>query len=375
MSDNTGTDRAVASNLDHAAVSARILFCHDELARDLADRRQAVLGEMHAHYGIEPEKLIEYSLYEISWLASAIAEENPGLFREYVDWAKTMFESRAIPLLLLEKNLDLMRQALFDGLPPETHGPIDDVIRAGLEELTGPCDEVPSYIARDTTRGTLAREYLDAVLAGDRPGANRTIMDAFGRGVPIREIYLDVLQPVQYEIGRLWQTNRISVAQEHFASGVTQMIMSQLYYPHISSAERTGKTMVAICVSGELHEIGIRMIADLFELAGWEVYLLGANMPAAEIVKILREHRADLLGISAAMASSVNKAKQVIALVRASEAARVPIIVGGFAFNRDEQLWRVVGADHYARDAEAALSIGRHIAASGQEPGGAHGAA
>lgn len=363
MSHNHGTERPAHFNLDHAAVSAHILSCHDELARDLTARRQAVLGEMFARYGVAPEKLLEYSLYEVAWLASAIAEANPGLFREYVDWAKSMFESRSIPLTVLENNLDLVRQTLRAGLPPETHATIDAIILAGMEELRGPGLSIPSFIGPEAPHGALARQYLDAVLAGDRPGANRCIMEAFSRGVPIREIYLDVLQPVQYEIGRLWQTNRISVAQEHFASGVTQMIMSQLYYPHISSADRTGKTMVAICVSGELHEIGIRMVADLFELAGWEVFLLGANMPAYDIVESLRQHNADLLGISAAMASSVNKVKQLVELVRSSDAATVPIIVGGFAFNRDEQLWRLVGADLYARDAETALSIARGIAA------------
>ncbi|MDZ7776615.1 MAG: hypothetical protein U5L09_13885 [Bacteroidales bacterium] len=55
--------------------------------------------------------------------------------------------------------------------------------------------------------------------------------------------------------------------------------MSQLY-PYIFNSQRVGKSMVAATVGGELHEMGIRMVADFFEMEGWDTWYLGANAPA-----------------------------------------------------------------------------------------------
>ncbi len=361
-----GIDKREDSSLpqsDNVTVSQIILSAQDKLAKDFTARRHAVLGDAFSRYGVEPEKLFEYSLYEVSYLANAIANENPALFTEYIDWAKSIFESKGIPLSMLAKNLELIRESMVSGLPPETHRTINEYISKALDEIEGTTVSIKPFIDSDSEHGRLAEKYLAAVIAGDRPAANRLIMEAFSDGMPIHDIYLLVLQPVQYEIGRLWQTNRITVAQEHFASAMTQMIMSQMYYPHICNSEKTGRTLVAICAGGELHEIGIRMVADIFELAQWNVCLLGANMPMYDIVSSLIEYKADVLGISAAMASSVNKAQKIIETVKSSEVSETFIIVGGFAFNRDRKLWKLVGADGYAPDAQAALHISGNLAA------------
>ena len=63
------------------------------------------------------------------------------------------------------------------------------------------------------------------------------------------------------EVGRLWQMNRLSVAQEHYVTAATQLIMSQLY-PLVFRTARRDRRIVAACVGGELHELGVRMVAD-----------------------------------------------------------------------------------------------------------------
>ena len=128
------------------------------------------------------------------------------------------------------------------------------------------------------------------------------ILQAVEQGSPVKDIYQRVFQPTQHEIGRLWQTNQISVAQEHYCTAATQLAMAQLY-PYTFSAERSGRRLVAACVSGELHEIGARIVADLFEMAGWDTYYLGANTPTRSAWRTInacvagdRSHRFTTLG-------------------------------------------------------------------------------
>ncbi len=106
-----------------------------------------------------------------------------------------------------------------------------------------------------------AHQFLENLLAGQRDVATKLILDLVGQGTAVKDIYLNIFQVSQREIGRLWETNQVSVAQEHFCSAATQMIMAQLY-PRIFTTEQSGYRMAATCVSGELHEIGVRMVAD-----------------------------------------------------------------------------------------------------------------
>ena len=105
--------------------------------------------------------------------------------------------------------------------------------------------------------------------------------------------------------------NEVSVAQEHFCTAATQLIMSQLY-PHIFATVKTGRCLVATAVGGELHEIGVRMMADFLEMEGWDTYYLGGNMPAESIVRSLKDRHADVVAISATISSRVSKVTELI---------------------------------------------------------------
>ena len=70
--------------------------------------------------------------------------------------------------------------------------------------------------------------YLGALLASDLVAARAVLDEAIAGGVPVRRIYLDVLQPTLYAIGRLWSHAEISIAQEHLATAATQSAMARL---------------------------------------------------------------------------------------------------------------------------------------------------
>jgi methanogenic corrinoid protein MtbC1 len=115
-------------------------------------------------------------------------------------------------------------------------------------------------------------------------------------------------------------------------------------------------------VSGDLHEIGMRMVADFFEIEGWSTFYLGANVPAAGVIRTLRDRRADVLAVSATMPFHVRAVAELIAGVRASEVGdRVKILVGGYPFLVDPELWRSVGADAMARDAEESVAAANRL--------------
>lgn len=215
---------------------------------------------------------------------------------------------------------------------------------------------------------SLADAYLATLLDGRRHDAARLVLAEVERGaLTIEALYLDVLEPVLVEVGRRWQHNLVSIAEEHYVSAATQTVMAQLY-PRIFASKRRGTVMVAACVGPELHEIGLRMVADLFEIDGWDTYYLGANVPAASIVRAVRERRADLVALSAALGGHLEIAREVIDELRADPVtAAVPVLVGGHALQGAPDRWRELGASAPARDAADAVAVARRLV------GGRHG--
>ena len=203
-----------------------------------------------------------------------------------------------------------------------------------------------------------ARAYLDHVLRGERDAAVDVVLDEVARGTDAQDILLEVLQPVQIEIGKLWEQGRASVAHEHLCTAVTQLCMSMLW-PRINAGASDGdRTVVATSVGGEAHEIGIRIVADLLKRDGWRTFYLGADVPASDVVGMLVEQRADVLAVSATMAGHVPAVRRLVDAVRDDPAcADVKVVVGGRPFLVAPRLAKAVGADGLAPDAAEAVAV------------------
>lgn len=343
----------------------------DALAEAITARHYELFPELEQRFGQAGRaKCLQDAHYHLSYLSEAISSSLPSLFADYVAWAKVMLESRGVPAADLVRNLEVFRQVLRERLPAGAGILAAQYVEAGLERLPQIPSELPAEVADGGPHAGLARAYLDALLAGRRHEASRLVLDAVESGVSVQEVYLHVFQRCQREVGRLWQMNRLSVAQEHYCTAATQLVMSQLY-PRVFSGERNGRTLVATCVSGDLHEIGVRMVSDFFEMEGWDTYYVGANAPAESVVRTVAERGADVLAVSATITSHVRALRNVISAVRAEPACRdVKILAGGYPFNLAPELWREVGADASASDAASAVEAASRLAA-GNGAGGA----
>jgi methanogenic corrinoid protein MtbC1 len=311
------------------------------------------------------QKSIRDVHYHLSYLAGALEHDDLLLFVDYLSWANTLFHSLNFPEEILHDTLRTMQDALQAELPPRLAAQALAFIEKGLENLETYPSSPSSFLQDHKPLYTLARQYLSALLNRNRAQASQMILHAVQEEeIPIKDIYLRVFQPVQKEIGRLWHLNQISVAQEHYCTAATQLIMSQLY-PVLFRSEKHGHRLVAACVGKELHEIGIRMVADFFELDGWDTYYLGANTPSDTILEAIEDHQADLVALSATITPHIKEVKKLIAQIRAHYENTVKIMVGGYPFNTSPNLWRRVNADGYAGDAQEAISIASQWLRSG----------
>ena len=302
-------------------------------------------------------KAAEDTRYHLEYIASSLWFEEQVLLDDYAVWCKVLFTNLNMPGEWFTGSMECIAEAIDAVLPRAEAALARSYIETALETFRTASTETTSSIVPGSPLGFLAGRYLRSSLDGKQADAVLMLADAVDSGTTVREIYLDVFQPVQREVGRLWQLNQVSVAQEHGVTAATQVAMARIH--HRMEAERElGKTVVTACVGREQHEVGARMVSDFFEMDGWDARYLGANTPGTAVVSAVRQSEADVLALSATLTSHVKDLAEIIALLRADPAtADTQVLVGGYPFNTAPDLWQRVGADGYAPDAETAPAI------------------
>ena len=149
--------------------------------------------------------------------------------------------------------------------------------------------------------GQHRQAYLDALLARDVAAARRAVDAALDAGLTVPDIYLGVLQPALYEIGRCWAVGDFSVAEEHSATAVTQSVIGMLG-PRMRTAPKDGRLAVVTGSPEERHALGVQMVADFLEGDGWEVLPLGASTPASDLAELADQERPDAVCLSTSTA-------------------------------------------------------------------------
>jgi MerR family transcriptional regulator, light-induced transcriptional regulator len=177
----------------------------------------------------------------------------------------------------------------------------------------------------------LYQEYQSKIIAGDRGRCVEIVKELLESEIQLKELYIQLFQRSLYEVGRLWETNKISVAVEHLCTSITESLIN-LVYPYMFAAEHSGKKAVITCTPGEYHQIGARMLADYFELKGWDSYFLGSNTPVTGLVKFIEECHPDLLAVSMSVYFNLNSLHTLVKSV-CEYFPDLEIIVGGQAFN------------------------------------------
>jgi methanogenic corrinoid protein MtbC1 len=197
---------------------------------------------------------------------------------------------------------------------------------------------------------------LSALVERDELGARRAVDDALASGTPVREIYLQLLQPALYELGDRWERGEVSVADEHFASGVIQRVLTVLG-ERMRRAPRDGRLAVVACSPGELHALGGQMITDFLEAEGWEVLHLGASMPSEDLARLVADERPDVVALSTAMPDRLDGAAE--AIVRLAALRPSPfLVVGGLAWRGEETVRATkLGADLLVEDPQTLVEI------------------
>jgi len=181
----------------------------------------------------------------------------------------------------------------------------------------------------------LYQEYLTRLLKGDRQACARMVQQLLDQGIDIKLLYADLFQKSLYEVGRMWELNRISVAREHLVTAITEGLLNLVYprlFENTQPDIQENKKVIISCAANEFHQVGGKMVADIFELNGWDSHFLGANTPVDQMLAHVQDEAPDLVGLSVSVYFNMPALKTGIEAIRANF-NKLDILVGGQAFN------------------------------------------
>ena len=323
----------------------------------IASRRLAEEhSDVRARYGAEADAIWQEHLYErVLELSAALAVGQPTMFSARVVWSKTAMAARDLRPDDLDASLGSLRMAIEQILTGTTR----TACLACLDRAQQSNNEPTRSIDMPTLDPGLAPErlalkYIQAVVAGNVVPGMEMVIDALDDGMSVPDIYVKVLLPALREVGRMWHVNEVSVAEEHLVTNTTQRLMAVLAARTERRPDR-GTTAIAASVAGNVHDVAIRTIAYLFEFEGWRTIYLGTDTPRSELVTGVSIYNADVVLLSAGLSTQLRAMKQTIDEIRKRCDPSVKILVGGNAFADSDELWKEMGADGFARNADESL--------------------
>lgn len=309
----------------------------------------------------EKRLLYDEVTFAMSFLMTSVYFSDEKIFASYAKWTYERSCSlqedaqRDKLMSLLAARFSAMADALGDkqltAIDSQAFAKAITYLQRAIATMTA--DVVGNQLSSSFLLGRhyeIRRAYLDALLSGKTAQAYEVIAAAKKQGLPLKQIYEEILAKVMYEIGELWKHGVISVDKEHYATAVTQMVMAG-FYDEIFATARRNRTLIACAVGSELHELGIRMVADIFEQQGWDTYYLGAALPPDALLRAIEEHKPELIALSVTMPPYLAIGEYIVKTIR-TQYPDVKIAVGGQAFHNTSELWRKWPVDFYAVTAE-----------------------
>lgn len=194
-------------------------------------------------------------------------------------------------------------------------------------------------------------EGFDGTMEGT-PGALELVEKALEDGVE-PQIILETFGRAMEEVGKRYESGDYFLP-DMLASAECVGEAMNILEPELQAGSSSGKGRFLIAtVKGDLHDIGKNIVATMLKGAGYQVKDLGIDVPAEEILKAIREFKADYVGLSALLTTTMIEMEQVVRLIREEGLSGVKVFIGGAPTSRE--FAEKIGADQYCRDVMDAI--------------------
>lgn len=211
---------------------------------------------------------------------------------------------------------------------------------------------------------SIRTDYSAAIERGSYADAAWVVEAALDAGATGAEIFTRVLTPAMYRIGERWERAEITVADEHLATAISNRVMGLVYGAHAVEMPTSKERVLITAVAGDQHVMGLRMIADVLEGAGYETIYLGADTPLEGLLASIERWQPSVVALGATAPWSGPVLVETVRAIRAASPA-MPMVLGG-AQAEDAAAATADGRIFLAADAESVVDVIVSAVAAGE---------
>ena len=201
---------------------------------------------------------------------------------------------------------------------------------------------------------SLTDEFMSCSLQSERRGVDM-IVRLLDSGYSEEQIMLDLLQASLVKAGRLWDEGRCSEAMEHQLSMTVVQSMSMMRFLAGPSRLSAGR-FAALNVTGERHDIGLRMVSRFLELDGWESFFLGGSVPAGSLTDFVNSKSISLVLFSVTLGEHTDSLCSMIRAVK-RDCPKTAVLAGGLAAGPARSRITAAGADFISDSVSSMMEI------------------
>jgi len=206
------------------------------------------------------------------------------------------------------------------------------------------------------------QELTAAVEKGNRKEAARLTQVLLDSGLAPMEIVETALVPAMFTVGEKFKNNQVFVPEMLIAARAMKEAMV-IIQPLLTAAGIKPKyTAVVGTVEGDLHDIGKNLVVMMLKGANFNVIDVGTNVPPEKFVTAVNEHKAQLLGLSALLTTTMPAMRSTVDALRKAGLNDVKIMIGGAPIT--QQFANEIGADGYSPDAASAVDLATKLVAA-----------
>lgn len=198
-----------------------------------------------------------------------------------------------------------------------------------------------SYQEKNRILVSKIQEEMFTLLTDCNIGGLIELYGKYSKLFGLTEFYDRLLKPVMYRIGDLWEQQKLDVATEHASTNTAISlikVINERINARIRMREISSQKKAVICTpDGELHGLACNMIESLLLSKGFKVYNISTSIPTEYIIDFMHDLQPDIIFISITLAENIKPAERLIQKIHQKYNNRLPIIVGGSAFDMIDQ--------------------------------------
>lgn len=299
---------------------------------------------------IESDELYESLKYHNDIFYSSILTKNYELMVNFFVWKYSVYNSRGINLDCFLKEYEFWKESILNYLYPSHASEINVIYdylifnhqNFKIEALKA------KNIVLDKKYQSLFDELLRVLLSGERNQFYNLIkksLEEFDNNIFI--FVEKLINPLMYEIGQMWQLNKISVAKEHLSSSLVDEIINDFIKNSFIKNDDSNKLIaITSTVGNELHNLGIKIVGKFIETYGYSVKNMTSKISTKELINSIYDLKPSLVVLSVTLPSNIATLQEIVKNLKSEHNFfSGSIVVGGQGLFNNKQHILIKEAD------------------------------